>query len=284
MSARRPSIAWPEDHGGSARHGRHRLAVGFCRHRVEIERSIRRTRSDAAGRPVVLAIWTGSETTPQLSPVQLALVRGLTAEHIVHRYYDPATGQFLTVDPDVQQTQEPYVYAGDNPTDSSDPGGQDAAPCAGVWSSSSSSTSTNATLTADNKSVPGVLYHYTTVAFMYSIVEDGHIDKSTGSGRRAIHGQGVYMTDNPPWVAATGSAANMARALFSNPRQAWKVKAYVAIRVAGLNGVRWTDPVYPQDSYPPDYYSNYYRPGDMNVKGRVVSYGRVAYGSSYEII
>ena len=33
----------------------------------------------------------------------------------VHRYYDPTTGDFLTVDPDVAETQQPYYYAGDNP-------------------------------------------------------------------------------------------------------------------------------------------------------------------------
>jgi RHS repeat-associated protein len=32
-----------------------------------------------------------------------------------HRVYDPSTAQFLTVDPLVVVTHEPYVYAGDNP-------------------------------------------------------------------------------------------------------------------------------------------------------------------------
>jgi hypothetical protein len=31
------------------------------------------------------------------------------------RIYDPATAQFLTVDPLVSATHEPYIYAGDNP-------------------------------------------------------------------------------------------------------------------------------------------------------------------------
>ena len=44
-------------------------------------------------------------------------------EHIVHRYYDPTTGSFLTVDPDVRQTQEPYAYTGDNPVGATDPNG-----------------------------------------------------------------------------------------------------------------------------------------------------------------
>ena len=46
----------------------------------------------------------------------------------VHRYYDPTTGEFLTVDPDVSETQQPYYYAGDDPTNETDPSG-DAATC-----------------------------------------------------------------------------------------------------------------------------------------------------------
>jgi hypothetical protein len=42
---------------------------------------------------------------------------------LVHRYYDPTTTQFLTVDPLVAETGEPYGYAGDNPINSSDPSG-----------------------------------------------------------------------------------------------------------------------------------------------------------------
>ena len=37
------------------------------------------------------------------------------------RYYDPATAQFVSVDPLVSQTQQPYEYAGNDPTDASDP-------------------------------------------------------------------------------------------------------------------------------------------------------------------
>ncbi len=39
------------------------------------------------------------------------------------RYYDPATEQFLTVDPLVATTQSPYDYTGGNPLDSADPSG-----------------------------------------------------------------------------------------------------------------------------------------------------------------
>jgi len=39
------------------------------------------------------------------------------------RYYDPATSQFLSVDPLVNITQQPYNYADDNPANLSDPNG-----------------------------------------------------------------------------------------------------------------------------------------------------------------
>jgi hypothetical protein len=42
---------------------------------------------------------------------------------VVNRYYDPTTGQFVSVDPLVDLTGQPYVYAGDDPVDGSDPWG-----------------------------------------------------------------------------------------------------------------------------------------------------------------
>jgi hypothetical protein len=42
---------------------------------------------------------------------------------LVDRYYDPATGQFLTVDPDVSETGEPYAYTDGDPANASDPTG-----------------------------------------------------------------------------------------------------------------------------------------------------------------
>lgn len=41
------------------------------------------------------------------------------------RDYDPSTGQFLTVDPAVDQTRQPYAYTGNNPLTRTDPTGLD---------------------------------------------------------------------------------------------------------------------------------------------------------------
>jgi len=44
-------------------------------------------------------------------------------EGTINRYYDPATGQFASVDPDIIETHQPFVYVGDDPTNSVDPSG-----------------------------------------------------------------------------------------------------------------------------------------------------------------
>jgi hypothetical protein len=41
----------------------------------------------------------------------------------VARWYDPGTGQFMSVDPDLADTDQPYAYAGDDPVNESDPSG-----------------------------------------------------------------------------------------------------------------------------------------------------------------
>lgn len=41
--------------------------------------------------------------------------------YLIARYYSPTTGQFISVDPDLHQTQAPYSYATGNPVDNIDP-------------------------------------------------------------------------------------------------------------------------------------------------------------------
>ena len=48
--------------------------------------------------------------------------------YLRNRYYDPATAQFLTIDPAVSQTQAPYTYTSDSPLNATDPEGLVTAP------------------------------------------------------------------------------------------------------------------------------------------------------------
>ena len=43
--------------------------------------------------------------------------------YLIGRYYDPTTGQFISVDPDVASTGQPYSFAGSDPINESDPNG-----------------------------------------------------------------------------------------------------------------------------------------------------------------
>ena len=51
---------------------------------------------------------------------------GAGRHYLIGRYYDPTTGQFLCVDPDVRDSGVGYAYADDNPVSDSDPTGQAA--------------------------------------------------------------------------------------------------------------------------------------------------------------
>jgi RHS repeat-associated protein len=70
---------------------------------------------------------TGTATTPlgydaQYTSTDTGLI------YMRARVYDPATAQFLNVDPALSVTQEPYAYAGDSPTNLVDPSGLEALP------------------------------------------------------------------------------------------------------------------------------------------------------------
>jgi len=59
---------------------------------------------------------------------------------VVDRYYDPETGQFLSIDPDLSTTLEAYLYAGDDPVNDIDPAGLGRLESEGLCTSNNSST------------------------------------------------------------------------------------------------------------------------------------------------
>ena len=69
---------------------------------------------------------TGNNTTPiGYAGAYTDPVTGFLA--LLHRYYDPTTGEFLSRDPDVATTHQPYEYAGDDPANLTDPTGDSCA-------------------------------------------------------------------------------------------------------------------------------------------------------------
>jgi RHS repeat-associated protein len=53
--------------------------------------------------------------------------------YLINRYYDPMTGNFVSVDPEVNETGQPYSYAEDDPVTLKDPSGNDTLGiCAGA--------------------------------------------------------------------------------------------------------------------------------------------------------
>jgi RHS repeat-associated protein len=72
--------------------------------------------------------WGNPETTGGLTTyTPFGYAGGYTdatgLSYLIHRYYDPQTGQFLAVDPLVDSTGQSYAYGADNPVDNVDPTG-----------------------------------------------------------------------------------------------------------------------------------------------------------------
>jgi RHS repeat-associated protein len=68
------------------------------------------------------ATHTGAASTPlQYGAGYTDAETGLI--YLQARYYDPSTAQFLTIDPALATTAQPYAYVGDNPLNSIDPTG-----------------------------------------------------------------------------------------------------------------------------------------------------------------
>jgi RHS repeat-associated protein len=66
-------------------------------------------------------ISSGSHVTPFGFQGSYTDATGLV--YLVNRYYDPTTDQFLSIDPDVATTDQPYVFTNDDPLNAEDPEG-----------------------------------------------------------------------------------------------------------------------------------------------------------------
>jgi RHS repeat-associated protein len=67
----------------------------------------------------VQTIQSGADVTPFGFQGSYTDPSGLI--YLIGRYYDPATDQFLSVDPDVAETGQPYAFTGDDPLNETDP-------------------------------------------------------------------------------------------------------------------------------------------------------------------
>jgi RHS repeat-associated protein len=72
--------------------------------------------------------WGNPETTGGLSSYTPFGFAGAYTDatgllYLINRYYDPGTGMFFSVDPDVIETGQAYSYAGDDPVNGIDPSG-----------------------------------------------------------------------------------------------------------------------------------------------------------------
>lgn len=64
-------------------------------------------------------ITAGSDVTPFGFQGSYKDSTGLI--YLINRYYDPSTDQFLSIDPDVATTDQPYVFTNDDPLNAEDP-------------------------------------------------------------------------------------------------------------------------------------------------------------------
>ncbi|MGO8956657.1 MAG: phage tail tip lysozyme [Streptosporangiaceae bacterium] len=104
-------------------------SLGSVRGTVNSSGALTSTTSyDAWGNPQTTGGLTG--TTPFGYAGGYTDPDGLT--YLINRYYDPGTGQFTSVDPDLADTLAPYAYAGGNPVSDGDPMGLGCIPYPGT--------------------------------------------------------------------------------------------------------------------------------------------------------
>jgi RHS repeat-associated protein len=137
------------------------------------------------------------------------------------RVYDPATAQFLSVDPDVASTGEPYSYGGDDPVNSSDPTGMISAELEGR---ERYLYEYFAAVGYFHRTTSSVLYRFQIAAMIGNFLqEDGTLSPSKRQGCGPGCGVGIASwTEDERWGNVTTYATNNNR----NPES-----LYVQVRV-----------------------------------------------------
>ncbi len=92
------------------------------------------------------------------------------------RYYDPATSQFLSVDPLVDVTGQPYGYANEDPANESDPGGlgPQLTECTGTSPAPPNETQTQACQN-EEKAVWGFVPQHSSGAWLNHVILGGSL-------------------------------------------------------------------------------------------------------------
>lgn len=169
--------------------------------------------------------------------------------YLINRYYDPATGQFISVDPEVAHTQQRYAYADGDPVIQTDPTGQFtfnvplARTCYKIVCWTGSLLCVSGTLGCSvswSLTFSGIWREYMIMApWSWELAIDGHVLGSPGTynhsevgawlfkgsfGKNPVQGQGYYPCGGKtcrltPWDAIVVGASGAA--VFENKAYYW---------------------------------------------------------------
>lgn len=115
---------------------------------------------------------------------------------VVNRYYDSTTGAFVSVDPDVGITGQPYAYAGDDPINEVDPSGDLG--CGFLWLGNCSPKSSVQPFTCAPSGTALTSYNSNQISCDSGPIAPGAIGNSQASGSSSASSQ---------WTAAQARAA-----------------------------------------------------------------------------
>jgi len=159
----------------------------------------------------------------------------------VYRYYDPTTGDFLTVDPMVAETQQPYYYAGDDPVNNSDPTGRATSGKHGTSSVAGSPCARTALGTTKVETLAGIadiLSYYPTGVDGYSQQELGGFLYEAAITNAQIFAAASGMSGNQlQWECLINGVSGCLGAIDPSPNPWWATPAGAAGVALGLIAV-----------------------------------------------